>query len=683
MDTLYNRELSWLSFNRRVLQEADDKSVPLMQRLRFLGIYSNNQDEFIKVRLANLVREEKQYRGKKPKILTGGYTPDELIARIHKSVGDSQDDFQRIYKEIFDTMSALGIYMRDETALNDEQKAFCRGYFSSTISRQIVPIFLRKKFRIPFLPDNYIYLAINMTRKGRSKYFAVVPVPVNKNCPRFVRLPSPEGSTHIIFQDDIIRLCLDDIFFMFDYDSIHAYTFKIVRDASLPLDEEDMSKSLLVKMEEGLEQRLRGKPVRLVYDQDMPTGLLNFLVSKLGLTKEACESGGRYHMMRDLMNFPKLRPELENPPFTPAKHPGITPHSSILKKIDKNDLLLSFPYQSFKYVVDFLREAAMDPKVENICISLYRTAENSQIVNALMRAAQNGKQVVAVIELLARFDEERNANTVELLQSAGVRVIHGTTNLKVHSKLILVERRERGDTLKGYVYVGTGNFNEVTAGFYSDLGLLTANQDFAADCRDIFHFLGNTHVRFTCKQLVIAPYTMRSTISRLIRRETHNAQKGLPARIWIKCNNLTDRQIIRQLYKAAEAGVDVRLIVRSFCCVKASAQKESKGIKAISIVDTFLEHARVLIFGYNETGNVYISSADIMPRNLDRRLEAAAPILNSKLRQEVEQFFATQWADNVKARDLGDMIGNSYIRGGSPKIRAQHALHKYYQSMKS
>ena len=677
MELLRNRELSWLAFNHRVLQEAADPSVPLMQRLRFLGIYSSNNDEFIKVRMANLVRLSK--KGKQPALTHSERNTDELLRQIHMKALSLQKYFRDTYVQILDEMRGHGIRILMETELDEKQREFCRAYFRETISRQIVPLFLHTTLKVPFLSDAEIYLAICMNSNTPSrKRFAIIRVPVSEVCPRFIRLPSPEGRNDIIFQDDIIRLCLDEIFFMFSYKTVQAYTFKLMRDAYLSLDD-DLYKSLLEQMEESLEHRQRGKPVRLIYDRNMPKDLLQRLSNRLKLKENTFEAGGRYHMMRDLMKFPVLRPELEYVRNPPVQHPDIPPLSSLLKTMAEKDILLSFPYQTFDHVIDLLREAAIDPKVESIHITLYRVASQSKIVTALINAAYNGKKVVVAVELMARFDERHNVNIIDTLQDAGVQVVYGPKELKVHSKLILIQRRGAPGRPKGYVYVGTGNFNENTATIYSDFGLLTVNEEIVADARGVFSFLVSPHKHFDCKRLVVAPYSMRKTLESFISQEIDNAKKGKKAFIWIKCNNITDEKIIKLLYKASKAGVDIRIIVRSSCCLQPQYPDLSENIRAISIVDKFLEHARLLIFCNGGKETVYISSADPMTRNLDRRLEVAAPILDKKIREELIQYFVIQWSDNVKARDLADFGKNNYVpRNGAYPVRAQVTLYDYY-----
>ncbi|MDR3177093.1 MAG: polyphosphate kinase 1 [Desulfovibrio sp.] len=678
MDPFCNRELSWLAFNRRVLQEAEDDSVPLMQRLRFLGIYSNNNDEFIKVRLARLVHAAHDGKTRKV-VLPGGYTPQELVSLIDVDVNAGQRKFTEIYERILEEMAGEEIHVVDETGLDGEQIRFCRRYVLDVVSRRVVPLFLNRTVRLPFLPDDEIYFAVCMDSGGkRKKRFAILQTPVNNSCPRFVKLPSKEGRHDVILLDDIIRLCLDEIFFMFSYHRIQAFMFKLVRDASFNLDD-GIDKSLLKKMEEGLEQRMRGKPVRFIYDREMPDELAHLLVSKLGLKEGAVEPGRRYHMLRDLMKFPVIRQDLEDSPAPPLTHPGITPCSSIFHKITHQDILLAFPYQSFDHVIDFLREAAISPRVESIYITLYRLAYDSRIVTALASAAKNGKKVTAYVELLARFDEEHNVSVIDTLQEAGVAVIHATPSLKVHCKVVLVQCKDQKTDARNYVYVGTGNFNEDTARIYSDFGMFTSDRAFANDARALFTFLGNMHFRFTCKRFLVSPFDMRRQIGKLISNEIRNARKNKKAYIWIKCNNITDVKIAKKLYHAGKNGVEIRLIVRSACIIKTQVPQFSENIKAISIVDKYLEHARLMFFCNGGDEAVYISSADLMTRNLDRRVEVAAPVLDKRLKNELRCFFEIQWADNTKARDLASLDANDYVRvNGAVPLRAQDALYHYY-----
>ncbi len=563
-----NRELSWLVFNERVLQEAQDKSVPLMQRLRFLGIFSNNQDEFIKVRVANIIRMAES-RMKNSFTFTGGYFAPELLEKVNEKIEQSQRIFTEVYNEVLSEMEAENIFVVNEQQLSPEQKEFCRNYFSEVISPRLVPLILRSKIEMPFLQDGDIYLGVRMMQRTSNRMFtryAIIRIPTSSACPRFVALPSEQGRHEIIFIDDIIRLCLDEIFFMFRYEEISAYTFKFLRDALMIIDE-DFSKSTAELMEEGIENRLHGRPVRMIYDEQMPKNMLQQIANKLGLrSQDRIEQGGRYHLMKDLMKFPAVRPDLESRRNPSINHPYVDPFSSILKVIKGRDLLLAYPYHSFKHVIDFLREAAIDPKVESIYITLYRVADRSKVVNALVNAAKNGKRVVALVELMARFDEEQNIENSDLLQNAGVKIIHGASGLKVHSKLIYVQRRE-GSALNGYSYIGTGNFNESTAKIYGDFGLLTANRKISAEVEQVFSFLLHTHKRFEYEHLWVSPYNLRENFVAHIDREIKNAKAGKKAYIYGKFNSLTDERMVRKFYEASEAGVQVNLIVRGASCL--------------------------------------------------------------------------------------------------------------------
>ncbi|HXK75206.1 MAG TPA: polyphosphate kinase 1 [Bacteroidaceae bacterium] len=676
-----NRELSWLCFNKRVMQEAQDQTVPLLQRLRFLGIFSNNQDEFIKVRVGNLVRFSRM--GKKAPIMTGNYHPSNLLAIVNKKIIDDFQLFQKTYDEILLEMEKNNIYVLNETELNKEQQAFCRNYYLNVISPRIVPLMVRKTAPLPFLKDGHVYMAIKMWI-GRISRFSIIQLPISKKSPRFVVLPPSKKDRHeVIFLDDIIRLCLDEIFFMFRYEKVTAHTFKILRDAVMPLDE-DLSLSTIEKMERGIEARQHGEVIRMIIDKKMPTDIIRTIANKLGLkeTSDFIQHSTRYHLMKDLMKFPVLVSELENKGQHTSGHPYIRPNHSIMKVIKQHDIMLNYPYQSFSHFIDFLREAAVDPNVQNIYITLYRVAERSKVINALVNAARNGKHVVALVELLARFDEEQNVENIDILQDAGVKVIHGVDGLKVHSKICLIQRYEAG-FLKGYTYVGTGNFNEDTARIYGDLGLLTFDQSIAEDASKVFEFLQHPHYHFNCKKLIVSPYSMREAFNDLIEREIEFALKGKKAYIYAKCNSLTDEDIIKRLYKASESGVKIRLQIRGACCLQPELAGISETIKVHSIVDKYLEHARLFIFHNGGEDETIISSADWMTRNLNRRVEVAVPITDKRIKKTLHKFFDIQWNDNVKSRTMFDFESNNYVepKKNSYQIRAQLALHNFYEDL--
>jgi polyphosphate kinase len=669
---LKSRELSWLDFNERVLQEACDKSVPLLQRLRFLGIFSNNQDEFIRVHLANIVRvcNINAHKNKLAEDADIRESAQQLLMHVNSRVSELQKKFERIYADILSEMASCRIHIVNEHQLNESQRKFCRDYFSTVVSRRLVPLILRKNTEIPFLKDNSVYLAVKMIAAKGNKRYAIIQIPVSEACPRFVTLPSSDETTIVIFLDDIIRLCLDEIFFMFNYQDISVYTFRTLRDAYFSFDD-DISKSLIEKIHTSLNKRLHGQPVKLIYDKEMPSDMLKFLSAKLKLVEDKdLSADGRYHLLSDLMKFPKLHPGLADANLTPLHSPDIQPSSSILKVIDTKDIFLNYPYHTFDHFVDFLKEAAIDPKVDSIYITLYRLAENSKIVNTLINAAKNGKTVVAVIELFARFDEEQNTEYSQLLQKEGIKVIHGVRGTKIHCKLALLKRKN-----KRYVYVGTGNFNESTAQVYSDFGLFTSHKQVVADAEAIFGFLQSIPTRFDTKQLTVSPYYMRKHFEELIKHEIKNARNGKKAYIYGKFNNLTDETMIKLLSRASREGVDVRLIVRSACCLQP--QTGEHNIRIISIVDRFLEHARMIIFHNDGDEKAFIMSADFMLRNLDLRIEVGIQITDEKIKQTLKDVFNIQWNDNVKARDMQ----NNYITTDDDKpCRSQLELYNYYKS---
>ncbi|MCD8073307.1 MAG: phospholipase D-like domain-containing protein, partial [Alistipes sp.] len=474
-----------------------------------------------------ILRMEKSKR-KKARELTGGYTPSELLTKINLKVWQLQEMFMDTYARVLRELEDENIRILSEKELDGKQEEFCREYFANVVSQRIVPLMIRKSMKIPFLPDGKIYLAVRMdTGKINQPFrYSIIQLPVSEACPRFVVLPSSDTSrTDVIFLDDIVRLCLGDIFFMFPYHHISAYTFKIIRDAELSIDD-DVSKSFIEKMETGITKRNHGHPIRLIYDKFMPADLLNLIAGKLGLRlKESLNPGGRYHMMSDLMQFPVIRPHLESRKPLPMRHPDIIPYTSILKIMRRKDILLNFPYHTFQHVIDFLREVAIDPRVESIYITLYRTADHSKVINALINAAKNGKKVTVLVELKARFDEEKNIMDSALLQSENIRVIHSSEDLKVHCKLILVERRE-GSGRQGYIYAGTGNFNETTARLYSDFGLLTCNEEIVSDASKLFSIIDNPFNQHSFDTMLVSPYDMRESIAKMVDREIHNARRG-------------------------------------------------------------------------------------------------------------------------------------------------------------
>lgn len=678
---LNNRELSWLSFNERVLQEAEDTSVPLIQRLRFVGIFSNNLDEFFRVRVASVKRIAALMPSGKKK-LGAQFTPQELLREIQNKVVILQQKSENAYQQILSELSQRNINIINEKQLSDEQKDWLRDYFAKHIRSHLIPLMLNKRTKLPLLLDDSLYLSVKMslTRKGKlSLKYAIIEIPA-KTLPRFVVLPKTQDDiTQIIYIDDIIRLCLDRIFFMFDFDEIEAYTFKISRDAELDFDD-DLSKSLLEKMRESLRKRPYGRATRLVYDASTPNDLQWLIMQKLGIkATDNVIPGGRYHNLRDLMSFPQISRDLEDFLYQPHFHPDLKLYASILNVIKKQDILLNYPYQSFTHFIDFLIESAIDPNVQEIYITLYRVANNSQVINALVNAARNGKKVTVMIELQARFDEKANIHWSNLLQRANVKVLHSVEGIKVHSKLVLVKRKE-GKALKRYGYVGTGNFNESTAKLYSDFGLFTTHEGITEDIEKVFMFLENAHLRFECKHLLVSPYRMRQRFEMLIEKEIEYAKNKKEAFILLKVNSLVDTDMIKLLYKAGNAGVKIRLIVRGICCLQPDVPGMSENIQCISIVDKLLEHIRMAVFCNGGKNKYFIMSADWMSRNLDRRVEVASPVYDKKSQKIIRDVFDIQWEDNVKARNMSPQKLNTYITKTSdnPKVRSQSELYAYF-----
>lgn len=682
---LINRELSWLSFNERVLQEAEDKTVPLIERVKFLGIFSNNRDEFFRVRVATLKRILKY--PKKTERFTGE-NPERLLNKIQKIVIEQQIKFEQIYLNIIKELGKHNISIIDEKQLTEAQGAYIKKYFHETVLPAIFPVMLDKTSQFPFMKDKSGYLIIKLGRRDNVKKnkYALIEVPTG-TISRFVVLPKEKDKTFIILIDDVIRYCLEDVFNNFAHDYIEAYNIKITRDAELDIDN-DLTKSFVEKISKGLKARKKGQPVRLVYDSQIAPDMLALVMKKLRLGKEDNPiPGGRYHNFKDFISFPNVgAANLCYKKITPLKHPDL-PNGEPLKDqpgffdvLKKKDVLLSYPYQTFDHIIDFLREASIDPKVRSIKITLYRVAKNSNIVKALINAVKNGKEVTAVVELQARFDEEANIYWANKLQEEGAKVIYGVPGLKVHSKMFLITRKE-GNKIVEYAHLGTGNFNRDTAGIYTDHSLLTVDKDITEEVARVFTFYADNLKIGTYKHLLVAPFFMRKHLIQLINKEIQNAKKNKPAAIILKLNNLVDPEMIKKLYEASSEGVKIKLIVRGICSLVAGVKGLSNNIEAISIVDKFLEHSRVFIFYNGGEEKYFISSADWMGRNFDFRSEIAVPVYDSEIKKQLKDIIDLLWADNTKARILGSEQNNEYRRTKSKnKIRAQDAIYKLYTS---
>lgn len=671
-----NREISWLSFNERVLQEAMDKRVPLFQRIRFLGIFSNNLDEFFRVRVAT-VRRIIRYK-KKENITIGYQHPQEIMSYIQDIVVRQQRRFERIYRVLIRELTQHNIFVIDETQLTEEQKDFVRQFYQNKIKPVLVPIMIQHTDRFPALRDKTIYFTIKFwkTLSPGEPDYALIDLNTDL-LPRFIELPSKDNKKHIIILDDVVRFMLKDIFSIFDFDHIEAFTIKITRDAELDMDD-DISKSFVEKMEKSLERRKKGDAVRFVYDSRMPKDLFDFLEKRMRLHKrDSIIPGGRYHNFKDFINFPKSHiPGLEYENIVQIPVPEFDESRSKLAVIRKKDVVLHYPYQSFGYFIDVLREASIDPAVESVQITLYRVASKSKVINSLINAARNGKKVTVVMELQARFDEQANIYWSNKLQEENIQVIHGVPGLKVHSKIALITKIE-GNMPVRYAYIGTGNFQEKTARIYCDDAILTSHPQITSEVSQIFDFFRKNYIRFNFNHLIVSPFSTRSFFANKIRQEIEHVKNGKEGRIIIKLNNLVDNEMIDMLYDAGKKGVKIHLIIRGICSLKAGIPGLSENIMAISIVDKFLEHSRIIYFANDGEHDMYISSADWMVRNLDNRIEVTAPVYDKDIKEELMEMLEIQLRDNSKARILGDTQCNRYIRNSNEEVRSQINYYDY------
>nr|WP_159690908.1 polyphosphate kinase 1 [Flavobacterium sp. 9R] len=678
MHKYIDREKSWLAFNARVLQEAADDSVPLLDRLRFLGIFSNNLDEFFRVRFAAIRRLS--LSGISGEKYLGGVSAQQLVKEITEIVIEHQAESLNILNEIESQLQKENIYIINENDLDKDQENYLKDFFIQRVSPELVTIILNDLAEFPLLKDTFGYLAVKLVMKKEEEVrYAVIEIPKTIN--RFVVLPSKNEKQYVILLDDVIRQNLSSIFNIFDYQSISAHMIKITRDASLDIDS-DLSKSMIEKIALSVKDRRIGEPVRFIYDQEIEEDTLNFFLDKMHIVStDSIIPGGRYHNRRDYMDFPNLgRFDLLYQSNVPLPIPGLSLEGSMLDKISEKDYLLNAPYQSFSYLTKFLREAALDPKVLSIKITLYRLAKNSQIISSLINAAKNGKKVTVQIELQARFDEASNISYAEQMKTEGIELIFGIKGLKVHSKICVIERQEK-DKIKRYGFVSTGNFNESTAKVYTDVTLFTSHQQILKDINKIFDFFDVNYRVHRYKHLIVSPHYTRSKFVKLIDREITHALAGRKTYIKLKMNSLSDFEMIDKLYQASKAGVKIQLEVRGICSLIPGVPGLSENIEAISIVDNYLEHSRVYIFGNAGIPEVYISSADFMRRNLDARVEVTCPIYDQDIKNELIDHFDLGWKGNVKARYHSENLDNKYKeRNGEPLFRAQIETYKYYQN---
>ncbi len=677
------RDISWLAFNGRVLQEAADTSVPLRERIKFLGIFSNNLDEFFRVRVATLKRMAEL--GPKIKNMHLEQDPVSILSQIQEIVLSQQAEFSRVWQEVRMELEKQKIFLVKDDGLNREQRQYVKTYFEEEVRSNITPLMVESIPNLFYLREKSLYLGIVLSKKGHSddRKYAVIELPAQLNG-RFHELPAPPGERHIILLEDVVRCNLRNIFSFFGYDRYAAWVFKVTKDAEMDIDN-DVSTTVIQKIEKGLKNRHKAKPVRFVYDTEMDPALLELLMKKLMLTKkDSLIPGGRTHNFRHFMDFPDVfaRKSHRKKPFS---HPLLKHSARVTNVILKNDVMLNFPYHSFHPVIDLLREAAIDPEVIAIKITAYRLAPQSKIINALVNAARNGKQVTVMLELRARFDEEANIEWKNYLELEGVRVLISIPNLKVHAKICLIKKRRNKHTLH-YGFVATGNLNEKTATVYGDHCLLTANRNVMADVNRMFNFLEKWKDRInilrTCRNLIPCPTSLRKEMHRLINREIRSAKAGKESAISLKMNSLSDEDLISKLYEAARAGVKIKLVIRGIFCMFSESKKFIHPVKAISIVDEYLEHARVFIFHNGGHEKVYISSADWMVRNLDHRVEVTCPIKDPGIRKVLIDMFRIQLADNVKARTLDNELQNAYVQPETDKkIRSQEEIYRYLQQL--
>lgn len=671
-----NRELSWLDFNRRVLQEAQDESVPLIERIRFIGIFSNNLDEFYKVRYAT-VKRIAQMDAKLD--LSLARNAEQLLQEITQKTRALQDESFATISELTEKLKSEQIFVLNEQMLDEENVAFVHHYFNEKVSPSLLTVIISEQMRMPNTKGSNAFLGVRIEQASTTEpLYALIEIPAHLD--RIVALPARGEKKYVMLLDDLIRHQMKYIFSTFSPRSISAYMVKFTRDAELDFDD-DINKSYVDKIASSVRERVGGDPVRFVYDKNIDSDMLELLLDKFQIgSRDSLIPGGRYHNRRDYMKFPSLgRTDLLYKTKPPLTIKDFSLDQSILAQILKRDYLQYTPYHSFAYVIKFLREAALDPKVKSIFITIYRLSDDSQVANALIQAARNGKQVTVQIELQARFDEESNIRYAELLKNEGVQLVFGIPSLKVHSKICLIQRQE-DEKLMRYGFISTGNFNESTARIYTDYTLFTANQQVLKEVNRVFNFLEKSYKVPSHKHLLISPFTTSTGLKERIEREIAYANKGKNALIRIKINNLTNYDMIEALYKASQAGVQIRMIVRGICCLVPGVEGVSENIEVISVVDRFLEHPRMVIFENGGSRDIFISSADWMTRNLDNRVEVSCPIYDKDIQQELVDTFELSWNDNVKSRWINNASKPVYRSNGAAPLRSQEAIYDYYKN---
>ena len=680
----FKRDISWLSFNYRVLLEAEDETLPIYERIKFLSIYSSNLEEFYEIRVA-------EHRGvimKKNFTEESGVEAEETLAEITEEVNRQQREYYRIFSKVLQELNRQDIYLYQDSRPEPFHEEFVHNFFNEEVFPFLSPVMIQAGDIRTFIRDRRLYLVIRMVKKSKRMaepdyvpdyYYALMKIPYAK-VPRFIELPTHEGKHYIMFIDDIIRANLSSIFPGYVVES--CYSIKISRDADIYLDDEKGG-NIVENIRKKVKKRKIGALSRFMYDSNMPDDFLAFICNAFGITTDDLVLGGRYNNLQDLIKLPNPRgKELEQQVPSPMRVPFLDEMGSVFRAVKKRDILLHFPYQSFDYLIRFLMEAAFDPKVDEIKITQYRVAENSAVINTLISAAQNGKKVTVFVELKARFDEENNMSTAERMEQAGIRIIYSIPGLKVHAKVAVILRKDTEDGCKrrDFAYLSTGNFNEKTARIYSDMALLTSNAELITDINKVFAVLEGKLAGPTFRHLLVARFNMVPELTRMIHREIEHVTAGRKGRIVLKMNGLHDQNMINELYNASENGVEIDLIVRGICCLVPN-RPFSANIRVTRIVDMFLEHSRIWYFYNDGEEDLFLTSADWMRRNLNRRIETAFPILNAEIKQCIIDILKIQLQDNVKACLIDEHLHNNFKRDDNPvKVRAQLAIYEYLKN---
>ena len=668
------RDLSWMYFNHRILQEAAREDVPLLERIGFLGIYSNNLDEFFRVRVATLSRiaecENRSLKNEQAKAMT-------LIKQINKLVKLYSKEFEEIMARITDALAKENIFILREDMLSTEQEAFITRYFRHQLGGLIGPVWLSAVKQLTNEADDNIFFAVELQKEGKNNPdYAVIELPVS-DCGRFVRLPDNDGKSYIMYLDDVVRYCMPMIFAGMRYDSIKAYAFKFTKDAEMELDN-DLRNGMLQKISKGVKSRRKGEAMRVSYDKEMPKALVKKVMNKLNLDSlDTVLAGGRYYNHKDLMSFPDCgRNDLKYPAWPPLEKPGLSGNESLISGIQQSDKFIHVPYHSFDYYIRVLQEAAVSKQVTGIQTTLYRLAKNSKVVKALICAAKNGKKVTVVIELLARFDESPNIEWSKRMQDAGIHVIFGVEGLKVHSKITHIAMKNGNDI----ACISTGNFHEGNAKVYTDYMLMTAAKTIVSDVANVFEFIEKPYSVVRFKELLLSPNEMKRKFVKLINDEIRNKQMGKPAYIRIKINHITDPVMVRKLYEASQAGVDIDLLVRGNCSLKTGIPGVSDNIRIHAIIDRYLEHSRIFIFAAGGEDKTFIGSADWMPRNLDNRIEVVTPVYDPEIKHDLRMVVDFGLRDNVQGRIVDGTGSNTmYKPENEPPFRSQEKLYEFYK----